>query len=96
MTLNNYSLQDIVNVLSKDYSCTSINIKIVWLWRLKLIHALAALPMPKLTGIIQVNELHSDIKKFINTEIFPMAVIVDDKERFVISDQYFIYCALNF
>lgn len=56
MTLNNYSLQDMVNVLEKDYSCKGINIKTVWLWRLKLIHALASLPMPKLTGVIQVDE----------------------------------------
>ncbi len=27
MTLNNYSLQDMVNVLEKDYSCKGINIK---------------------------------------------------------------------
>lgn len=56
MTLNNVSLHDMINVLERDYSCTGINYKTVWLWRMKLIHALAAMPMPTLTGIIQVDE----------------------------------------
>lgn len=56
MTINNYSLPDMINVLEKDYGCEGINYKTVWLWRMKLIHALASLPMPKLTGIIQIDE----------------------------------------
>ena len=56
MTLNNYSIEKIVNVLESDYSCTGINSKTVWLWRMKLIHALAAYPMPKLSGVVQVDE----------------------------------------
>lgn len=56
MTLNNYSINRMVNVLENDYKCTGINEKTVWMWRLKLIHALASLPTPKLTGIIQVDE----------------------------------------
>ena len=75
MTLNNYSIEKTVNVLEKDYHCAGIDPKTVWLWRLKLIHAMAAYPMPKLSGIIQVDEtfiresqkgsrnLHSEIKK---------------------------------
>ena len=75
MTLNNYSIERTVNVLEKDYHCVGIDPKTVWLWRLKLIHAMAACPMPLLTGIIQVDEtfiresqkgsrnLHSEIKK---------------------------------
>lgn len=56
MTLNNASLPDMINVLERDYSCTGINYKTVWLWRMKLIHALAAMPMPILSGIIYVDE----------------------------------------
>ena len=56
MTLNNYSIQSMVNVLEADYGCAGINPKTVWLWRMKLIHALASLPQPVLTGIIQVDE----------------------------------------
>ena len=75
MTLNNYSIERTVNVLEKDYHCVGIDPKTIWLWRLKLIHAMAACPMPLLTGIIQVDEtfiresqkgsrkLHSEIKK---------------------------------
>lgn len=45
-----------VNVLEKNYGCTNINEKTVWLWRMKLIHAIANLPHPKLTGNIQIDE----------------------------------------
>lgn len=56
MTINNYSLEKMQNVLEKDYNCIDINIKTIWLWRLKLIHAIASLPQPKLTGNIQIDE----------------------------------------
>ena len=56
LTLNNYSIEKTVNVLEKDYHCTGIDPKTVWLWRLKLIHAMAAFPIPKLTCVIQVDE----------------------------------------
>ena len=56
MIINSYSLPDMINVLEKDYGCAGINYKTVWLWRMKPIHAFASLPMPKLTGIIQVDE----------------------------------------
>lgn len=54
--LNNISIQNTVNILKKDYGCDEIDPKTVWLWRLKLMHAIAVAPMPKLTGIIQVDE----------------------------------------
>ncbi|MXQ48917.1 insertion element protein [Streptococcus pneumoniae] len=44
------------NVLFNDYSCVGIDIKTVWLWRLKLITAMPNIPMPILSGIIQVDE----------------------------------------
>ena len=47
-----------VNILENDYGCTNINEKIVWLWRMKLIHSIVTLPMPKLNGVIQVIKLH--------------------------------------
>ena len=56
MTINNFSIKKMVNVLEKDYGCTNINEKTVWLWRMKLIHSIATLPMPKLNGVIQVDE----------------------------------------
>lgn len=56
MTINSYPIQDMINVLESDYGCTGINYKTVWFWRLKLIHALAEMPMPKLTGVVQVDE----------------------------------------
>lgn len=56
LTINNYSIEKTVNILEKDFGCTGINPKTVWLWRMKLIHALASFPMPKLSGVIQVDE----------------------------------------
>ncbi len=56
LTLNGYSIEDMVNILKKDYGCEGINPKTVWLWRAKLIHAIATFSMPTLSGVIQVDE----------------------------------------
>ena len=55
-TLTDSSIPRTVNVLEQDFGCDGIDPKTVWLWRMKLIHALASHPMPKLTGVIQVDE----------------------------------------
>lgn len=56
MTINNYSLSAMITVLEEDFGCAGINRKTVWLWRMKLIHALASIQQPVLTGIVQVDE----------------------------------------
>ena len=56
MVINNYSIDSMLNVLQDDYGCVGIDRKTVWLWRMKLIHALASVPQPILTGVIQVDE----------------------------------------
>ena len=56
MTINNLSIKKMINILENDYGCTNINEKTVWLWRMKLIHSIATLPMPKSNGVIQVDE----------------------------------------
>lgn len=56
MIINNFSIKKMLNILENDYGCTNINEKTVWLWRMKLIHSIATLPMPKLNGVIQVDE----------------------------------------
>jgi transposase-like protein len=56
MTLNYYSLHQMINVLEKDYGCDGINYKTVWSWRMKLINAISQMPMPKLSGIVQIDE----------------------------------------
>lgn len=56
MTINGYPIQSMINVLTHDYGCEGINVKTLWLWRMKLIHALASLPQPILTGIVQIDE----------------------------------------
>ena len=56
MTLNDDSLADIKTVLEQDYGCEGINIKTVFAMRMKLIHAMAAIEPPTLTGVIQMDE----------------------------------------
>lgn len=56
MTINGFSIDSMINVLEGDYGCNGINRKTVWLLRMKLIHALASIDMPVLTGIVQVDE----------------------------------------
>lgn len=56
MTINNFSIKKMANVLEKDYGGTNINEKIVWLWRMKLIHSIVNLLQPKLTSNIQIDE----------------------------------------
>ena len=63
MTINNFSIKKMVNILENDYGCTNINEKTVWLWRIKLIHSIATLSMPKLNGVIQVDE--TKVKKVV-------------------------------
>lgn len=58
MSINKMSIDDMLNVLKKDYGCDSLCYKTVWQWRMKLIHALAMMPQPKLTGVIQIDETY--------------------------------------
>lgn len=56
MTINSFSLKKMENVLEKDYGCVGINEKTIFLWKHKLLHAIASLPMPKLSGVVQIDE----------------------------------------
>lgn len=56
MVLNDDSLETMKTVLEQDFACEGINIKTIFAMRLKLIHAMAAIPPPKLTGVIQLDE----------------------------------------
>ena len=56
MVINNYPIETMMIVLEDDYGCVGINYKTVWRWRMKIIHALASLPQPVLTGIVQIDE----------------------------------------
>ena len=56
MVLNHYSIEHMKEVLVKDYGLNDLNYKTVFLWKHKIINALANMPMPKLNGIIQIDE----------------------------------------
>ena len=58
MVLNDDALETIRTVLIHDFGCAGINIKTVFAMRMKLIHAMAAIGPPKLTGVIQMDETH--------------------------------------
>ncbi len=56
MTVNNYSLDEMLDALEKDYNLTGLNRKSVHLARHKLLYAMSLMPKPTLTGIVQVDE----------------------------------------
>ncbi len=56
MTLNEYSVKKMKTRLEKDFGCEGISIETLFYMRLKLIYAMAAMPLPKLSGIIQADE----------------------------------------
>lgn len=58
MVLNDDSLQTMQTVLENDFGCEGINVKTLFAMRLKLIHAMASIEPPKLTGVIQMDETH--------------------------------------
>lgn len=58
MTLNDDALQTMKTVLELDFGCEGINIKTLFAMRMKLIHAMAAVEPPTLTGVIQMDETH--------------------------------------
>ena len=56
MVLNDDSIEKIQTVLEQDFDCKGINIKTVFAMRMKLIYAMASVPPPKLSGVIQMDE----------------------------------------
>ena len=56
MTVNNFSLDEMVDTLEKDYHLDGITRNAVHLARHKLLHAMSLMPKPTLTGIVQVDE----------------------------------------
>lgn len=56
MTVNNYSLDAMLDTLEKDYDLLGLNRKSVHLARHKLLYAMSLMPKPTLTGIVQVDE----------------------------------------
>lgn len=56
MTLADRSLEDMQTVLQQDYDYKSINLKTLHHMRMKLVYAMAAMPEPTLTGVIQMDE----------------------------------------
>ena len=56
-TINNISLKDTLNIMEQDYKLKDkITEEGIYLIRMKLLHACAEMPMPVLTGVIQVDE----------------------------------------
>ena len=56
MTIYHQPLETMHNVLVNDYGYVGIDIKTIWLWRLKLVHDIASMDTPKLSGIVQIDE----------------------------------------
>lgn len=58
MVLNDFYLEDMQAILINDFGLEGLNYKTVFLWKHKIVHALAEMPMPKLSGIVQVDETY--------------------------------------
>lgn len=56
LMLNNTSIKRTAHILKRDFDCQGIDEKTIWLWRMKIMHALASYPLPKLSGVVQVDE----------------------------------------
>lgn len=56
MTLNDDSILKMQAMLEQDFNCKGINEKTLFTMRMKLIHAMASIEPPKLTGVIQMDE----------------------------------------
>lgn len=56
MVLNKYPVRKMQKNLIETYNLKGLDYKTVFLCKHKIIHAMAAMPMPKLSGIIQVDE----------------------------------------
>ena len=56
MTLNNLSLDTMTKILTDDFRLYGLDRRTVSTWRHKITHALAMMPMPKLSGVIQIDE----------------------------------------
>lgn len=83
MTLNDDSLANIKTVLEQDYGCEGINIKTVFAMRMKLIHAMAAIEPPVLTGVIQMDESFvRESQKGHNLELVSYLKGVERKPRY--------------
>ncbi len=56
MTINDYSISKMVNVLEKDFGYVGIEDITLHLARHKILYAISLIPQPVLTGIIQIDE----------------------------------------
>jgi hypothetical protein len=56
MTINNYSLNNMQRILEHNYHFTGIDYKTLFLWQHKLIHAVAQMQQPQLSGVVQIDE----------------------------------------
>lgn len=58
MTIQGYSLKDMMNVLERDFQYTGVSKHSVLLARHKILNAVYQIPQPVLTGVIQIDETH--------------------------------------
>lgn len=56
MTVNNFSLDEMLDTIEKDYNLEGVNRKSIHLARHKLLYAMSLMPKPTLTGVVQVDE----------------------------------------
>lgn len=56
MILNNLSLDTMTKVFTDDFKLYGLDRRTISTWRHKITHSMAMMPMPKLSGVIQIDE----------------------------------------
>ena len=82
MILNNIPLTTMRQVLIDDYNLLGLDYKTVSAWRHKLLHAMAKMEMPILTGVIQIDETYfREDQKGSRNLVSTIPEVVDRKPR---------------
>lgn len=58
LILKHSTIQSITNELVENDELRDLDYKTVYIWYHKILHAIAQIPMPKLTGVIQIDETY--------------------------------------
>lgn len=56
MILNHYPMEHMLEALIKDFGLDNLDLKTIFLWTHKILHAMTSMPCPSLSGVVQIDE----------------------------------------
>ena len=56
MVLNHYPMEHMLELLKKDFGLDNLDLKTIFLWTHKILHTMASMPCPSLSGVVQIDE----------------------------------------